>query len=84
MRLNLRKNPLVTLPIATVFLAIAVIWPQITHSSSSMVQNWDDLLRGAVFGLAIGMILMAVNGMVIQRRCQRSQDATKTDSAPRP
>jgi hypothetical protein len=49
-----------------------------------MVQNWDDLLRGAVFGLAIGMILMAVNGMVIQRRCQRSQDATKTDSAPRP
>jgi len=75
MCLNQRKHPTVTLPIGTMFLAIAILWPKIIHSSSSMGQSWNDLLRGAVFGLAIGMLLMTGINMRRQRHCGKSQGA---------
>jgi hypothetical protein len=66
MSLNRQKNPNATLPIATIFLAVAVLWPHIIHASSHLGTNWNDVLRGGVMGLAIGMLLMTVVNM---RRC---------------
>jgi hypothetical protein len=74
MCLNRRKKPTVTLTIGTMFLAIAILWPKIIHSSFSMGQSRDDLLRGAVFGIAIGMLLMTGINMRRQRYCGKSQD----------
>jgi hypothetical protein len=68
-----------TLPIATIFLMIAIIWPKLIHSSTRLGHNGDDILRGAVFGLAIGMLLMTVIHMRRQRRS--GQKAAKTDSS---
>ena len=66
MSLNRQKAPNATLPIATIFLAIAFLWPHIIHTSSRLGTNWNDVLRGGVMGLAIGMLLMSVVNM---RRC---------------
>ncbi|MGA2086048.1 MAG: hypothetical protein ABSG60_11060 [Terracidiphilus sp.] len=70
MCLNQRKKPIVTLPIGTIFLAIAIIWPKIIHPSSMPGQNWDDFLRGGIFGIAIGMLLMTGIKMRRQRSCE--------------
>jgi hypothetical protein len=81
MCLNRRKNPSATLPIATIFLAIAFLWPHIIHTSSHLGTDWNDFLRGGVMGLAIGMLLMTVVNM---RRYQQSQNPTENGSSPRP
>ena len=81
MCLNRRKNPNATLPIATIFHAIAALWPHIIHPSSHLGTDWNDFLRGGVMGLAIGMLLMTVVNM---RRCRQSQDPTESGPAPRP
>ena len=69
-----------SLPIATIFLTIAIIWPKLIHSSPHLGHNGDDILRGAVFGLAIGMLLMTGINVRRQRRSGQSRKATKTDS----
>jgi hypothetical protein len=79
-----RQNYSKTLPIATIFLAIAIIWPRLIHSSSHLGHNWDDILRGAVFGLAIGMFLMTGIHMRRQRRGSQSPNSTKTSRDPQP
>lgn len=68
------------LPIATIFLTIAIIWPKLIHSSPHLGHNGDDILRGAVFGLAIGMLLLTGINMRRQRLSSQSRKATKTDS----
>jgi len=73
-----------TLPIATIFLAIAFIWPKLIHSSSHLGDNGDDILRGAVFGLAVGMLLMTGINMLRQRRCDQSRNSTETSHDPQP
>jgi hypothetical protein len=84
MCLNRRKNPNATLPIATIFLAIAVLWPHIIHPSSHLGTDWNDFLRGGIMGLAIGMLLMTVIRMCRQGCGQQSQDPTENGSSPRP
>jgi hypothetical protein len=73
-----------TFPIATIFLAIAIIWPKLIHSSSHLGHNGDDILRGAVFGLAIGMLLMTGINMHRQRRCDQSRNSTENSHDPQP
>jgi hypothetical protein len=68
-----------TLPIATIFLMIAIIWPKLIHSPAHLGHNGDDILRGAVFGLAIGMFLMTGMHMRRQRRSDQKREATKTN-----
>jgi hypothetical protein len=75
-----RRNISKSLPIGTIFLMIAIIWPKLIHSSSRLGHNGDDILRGAVFGLAIGMLMMTVINMRRQRRGDKSPEAKKTDS----
>jgi hypothetical protein len=82
MCLNRRNNSIVTLPIATIFLAIAIVWPKLIHSPAHLGHNSDDILRGAIFGLAIGMLLMTGINMRRQRRCGQRREATKTDISP--
>ena len=69
MHLNRRNNPIVTLPIAMMFLVIGILWPRIIHTVSYAGRNWDDFLRGGIFGLAIGMLLMIVHALRRQCRC---------------
>lgn len=68
-----RQKPPVTLPIAVIFLAIAIAWPKLIHSSAHLGHNGDDILRGAIFGLAIGMLLMTGIHMRRQRRGNRER-----------
>jgi hypothetical protein len=84
MSLNRRKNPNATLPIAMMFLMIAVLWPHFIQPSLHPGPDWNDFLRGAVLGMAIGMLLMTGINMRSQRRCDQRQAPTENDPAPRP
>jgi hypothetical protein len=78
MCLNRRNNPIVILPIAMMFLVIGILWPRIIHTASHDGQNWDDFLRGGVFGLAIGMLLLTVIRLYRQCRSGQSRNSTET------
>ena len=80
---NRQKSPNTTLPIATIFLAISILWPKIIHPASQLTPSWDDFLRGGILGLSIGMILMTGINMRRQRRCGRGADDAKGDTTPR-
>lgn len=77
---NKRNQPLRALPIAMSILAIAIAWPRIVHSAAHLGTDWNDFIRGAVFGLAIGLMLSAIAAEVWRRRTHGS---TQTGSAPR-
>ena len=79
-----RRNASRTLPIATIILAIAIIWPKLIHTSSHLGHNGDDILRGAVFVLAIGMLLMTGINMLRQRLSGQSRNSTETSHDPQP
>lgn len=84
MCLNRRNNPIVTLPIAMMFLVIGILWPKLNQSSSHLAHSGDDFLRGGVFGLAIGMLLMMGINMRRQRRNGQSRESTETSHDPQP
>jgi phosphotransferase system glucose/maltose/N-acetylglucosamine-specific IIC component len=81
MMLRNRQRVSITLPIATIFLAIAIIWPKLIHSSAHLGHNGDDILRGSVFGLAIGMLLMTGIHMRRERRSGQDRKVAKKDSS---
>jgi hypothetical protein len=68
MCLNRRKNPVATLPVAMMFLAIGILWPHIIHTTLRVGENWDDFLRGGVIGIAIGILLLTAIRLHRQRR----------------
>lgn len=78
---NHRNQPLRALPIAVSILAIAIMWPQIIHPASHLGTDWNDFIRGAVFGFAIGLLLLVIGAEAMQRR---NHGSTQTDPAPRP
>jgi len=74
-----RNQPLRALPVAMSILAIAIAWPQIVHPASHLGTDWSDFVRGAVFGLAIGLLLMAIGAEAMRRRTHGSKG---TGSSP--
>ena len=66
---NSQNSQLRALPIAMSILAVAIAWPQIIHPASHTGTDWNDFVRGGVFGLAIGLLLMTV----INLRRERSR-----------
>jgi hypothetical protein len=66
------------IPIAMSFLAISVVWPQIIHPASHVGVDWSDFVRGAIFGLAIGIVLITA----IHRRRAPDSTGTSPDSLP--
>jgi len=66
------------------FLAISVVWPRLIHPASHMGTDWSDFVRGAIFGFAIGLLLMMASGMAAQRRRDEGHESTETDPAPHP
>lgn len=63
-----RKDALRVVPIAMSILAIGVVWPQLMHTASRAGTDWNDFVRGATIGFAIGLMLMAVGRTVRDRR----------------
>jgi hypothetical protein len=78
---NLRNSPLRALPIAMSILAIAIVWPQMIHPASHAGTDWNDFVRGGVFGLAIGMLLIT---LMCQLRARRKEDGNSTETSPGP
>jgi hypothetical protein len=70
-----------TLPIATIFLMIAIVWPKLIHSPSNLGHNGEDIVRGAIFGLAIGMLLMTGIYMRHQRRLGQKRKMKNSDDS---
>ncbi len=63
---NQVKRPQSLIPYGMLFLVIALIWPRYIHLSGSLSPGWTDGLRGLLFGVSIGINLMA--GMLAARQ----------------
>jgi hypothetical protein len=68
MLINLKKNPLAPLPSAVIFLIYAICWPNNFYPSTHFSPDWNDFLRGLLFGLAISFFAMMALSLHRQRR----------------
>ncbi len=66
------KNPRMIMPLGMACLVLAITWPSFSHPVSRIAQDWSDGFRGLLYGLSIGLNLMAVYG-VRQRRCRNTE-----------
>ena len=63
------RNPRKMMPIGMLCLVLGIIWPIFFHPVSKMGQDWSDGLRGLLYGLSIGINIMAVIRTSTDRRC---------------
>jgi hypothetical protein len=73
MCLNRLKKTTTIVPLAMMFLVIGILWPRIIQTTIHPATNWDDGLRGFVFGIAIGILLIAAIRLSRQRGCGEKQ-----------
>ena len=57
------------IPIGMLFLALALAWPKFIHVAASVSGGRIDLARGVIFGVAIGLNLLAVVNCWARARC---------------
>ena len=64
---NLQKSPEKMIPVAMAFivvglsiLVIAIAWPRFSPASPHAGTDWNDFLRGLMFGIAIAMEIVGV------------------------
>jgi hypothetical protein len=62
------KNPKTLMLCGMAFLALANIWPRLIHLRASLGTDWVDTIRGFLYGLGIGMNLLAVRLNCRQRQ----------------
>lgn len=56
---NRMKNPKTMMLLGMLCLAMANVWPRFLHLGASLGPDWIDAIRGVLFGLGIGLSLMA-------------------------
>jgi hypothetical protein len=61
------------------FLVFGILWPNFFHPATQSWKNWSEGLRGLMFGLSMGINLMAVVLARRQRRCSSSAAAKERD-----
>jgi hypothetical protein len=66
------RNSRFLMPIGMMFLVIAILFPTLTHPSSTLSQDWLDGIRGLLYGLSIGFNLLAVLRIARVRRSSGS------------
>jgi hypothetical protein len=63
------------IPVAMMFLVVGILWPNFFHPTTQLWKNWGEALRGLMFGVSLGINLMAVRLASRQRRCGGSSTA---------
>ena len=63
------KNPRTIVSMGMMCLVVAIAWPWFSQAVNRMSRDWSDGLRGLLFGLPIGLNIMAVVQASGQRRC---------------
>jgi len=76
---NRIKKPAGLIPVAMMCLVVGILWPNFFHPTTQLWKNWSEGLRGLLFGLSIGINLMAVRLAARQRRCGSSPAAGDGD-----
>jgi hypothetical protein len=67
-----RINAIALVPIGMLFLILALVWPRLLPVATALGPDWNDALRGFLFGLSIGLNLVAVFLLARQRRSARA------------
>ena len=80
MRIGNRNHKSAALiPVASLCLVVAILWPYLFHPATSFWKDASDGLRGLLFGASIGINLMAARLARRQSRCGGSSAANQTD-----
>lgn len=62
------KNPKTLMLCGMACLALANIWPRFLHLEANLGTDWVDAIRGFLYGLGIGLNLLAVRLNCRQRQ----------------
>jgi hypothetical protein len=57
---NQLRNSRVLMPIGMLCLVMAIVWPRFFHAATRLGQDWGDGLHGLLYGLAIGINVVAL------------------------
>ncbi len=79
---NRSKKPAGLIPVAMMFLVIGILWPNFFHPTTQLGKNWSEGLRGLMFGLSVGINVMAVVRAGRQRRCGGAATAAPDHDLP--
>jgi hypothetical protein len=67
------------IPVAMMFLVFGILWPNLFHPATQSWKNWSEGLRGLMFGLSLGINLMAVMLAGRRRLCNNSPAGNERD-----
>jgi hypothetical protein len=80
MRIGNRSNKSASLiPVASLCLVVAILWPYLFHPATSFWKDASDGLRGLLFGASIGINVMAIRLGRSQVRCGGSSAANQSE-----
>jgi hypothetical protein len=72
MMLRNEVKPVAMVPISMLFLVLGLTWPRYLHLASNLGPEVTAVVRGVLFGIAIGMGLLSVGLGVRQGRSAKA------------